>query len=147
MSSMRKFIFACVHSAGRSQMAAAFFNALADPERACGVAAGTEPAHRVHPEVVETMREVGIDLSSAMPQRLTDELTRSASMLVTMGCGESCPVVPGLRRDDWALPDPKGQSPDAVRKIRDEVQDRVRELIEQEGVGRQTAPDLPPRAG
>ena len=135
-SSMRKFIFACVHSAGRSQMAAAFFNAMANPERGYGVAAGTEPAHRVHPEVIETMREVGIDLSSAKPQQLTDELARSASMLVTMGCGESCPVVPGLRRDDWALPDPKGQDPDAVRKIRDEVRDRVRELIEREGIGR-----------
>jgi glycerol uptake facilitator-like aquaporin len=133
---MRKFIFACVHSAGRSQMAAAFFNAIADPERAVGVAAGTEPAHRVHPEVVDVMREAGIDLSTAKPQRLTDELARSASMLVTMGCGEVCPVVPGLRRDDWALPDPKGQSPDAVRKIRDEVRDRVRDLIEREGIGR-----------
>ena len=82
------------------------------------------------------MREVGIDLSTAKPQRLTDELARSASMLVTMGCGEACPVVPGLRRDDWVLPDPKGQSPEAVRKIRDEVGDRVRELIEREGIGR-----------
>lgn len=135
-SSMRKFVFACVHSAGRSQMAAAFFNAMANPERAGGVAAGTEPAHRVHPEVVETMREVGIDLSNAQPQQLTDELARSASMLVTMGCGEACPVVPGLRRDDWALPDPKGQSPESIRKIRDEIRDRVRELVEREGIGR-----------
>jgi len=135
-SPMRKFIFACVHSAGRSQMAAAFFNARSDPERAMGIAAGTEPADRVHPEVVAMMREVGIDLSTAKPRRLTDELASSASMLVTMGCGEACPVVPGLRRDDWALPDPKGQDFDAIRKIRDEVRDRVRELIDREGVGR-----------
>jgi glycerol uptake facilitator-like aquaporin/protein-tyrosine-phosphatase len=135
-SPTKKFIFACVHSAGRSQMAAAFFNAMADPERALAVAAGTEPADRVHPEVIEVMREVGIELRAAKPQRLTDELAGSASMLVTMGCGEACPVVPGLRRDDWALPDPKGQSPDAVRKIRDEVRDRVRKLIEREGIGR-----------
>jgi glycerol uptake facilitator-like aquaporin len=135
-SSLRKFIFACVHSAGRSQMAAAFFNAMADPERACAVAAGTEPAQRVHPEVVDVMREVGIDVSGAKPQRLTDELARSGSMLVTMGCGEACPVVPGLRRDDWALPDPKGQDPEAIRKIRNEIRERVRALIEREGIGR-----------
>jgi glycerol uptake facilitator-like aquaporin len=135
-SSMRKFIFACVHSAGRSQMAAAFFNAMADPARACGVAAGTDPARSVHPEVIEVMREVGIDLNGAKPQRLTDELARSASMLVTMGCGESCPVVPGLRRDDWALPDPKGRDPDVIREIRDEIRHRILDLIEREGIAR-----------
>jgi arsenate reductase len=84
-------IFACVHSAGRSQMSAAFFNALADPTRAKAMSAGTEPADRVHPEVVETMREVGIDVSGVKPALLTGELARGAKLLVTMGCGEACP--------------------------------------------------------
>ena len=122
-------IFACVHSAGRSQMSAAFFNALADPACARGVAAGTQPAERVHPEVVATMREVGIDVSAAKPTLLTDELARQASLLVTMGCGESCPVVPGLERADWELSDPKGQPPERVRAIRDDIRARVLALV------------------
>jgi arsenate reductase (thioredoxin) len=127
---MRTVIFACVHNAGRSQMAAAFFNALADPEAARAVSAGTEPGVRVHPEVVEAMREVGIDLSTAQPQRLTDALARTADLLITMGCGEACPAVPGLRRDDWPLPDPKGQPIERVREIRDEIRARVAALLE-----------------
>ena len=100
---MQTIIFACVHNAGRSQMAAAFFNQLADPRKARAISAGTEPGLRVHPEVLEVMKEVGIDLSNAKPQKLTDELAREAQLLVTMGCGDKCPYVPGLRRDDWPL--------------------------------------------
>jgi arsenate reductase len=117
-------------------MAAAFFNALADPAKAAALAAGTEPGERVHPEVVATMREVGIDLSGATPRKLTREVAAGAKLLVTMGCGESCPVIPGARRQDWPLPDPKGQPPERVREIRDEVRERVRALIEAEGWAR-----------
>lgn len=130
---MKKVIFACVHNAGRSQMAAAFFNQLADPAAARAVSAGTQPAHRVHPEVVEAMEELGLDLSHAQPQKLTEALARDAQLLVTMGCGDECPYVPGLRRDDWPLPDPKGQSADRVREIRDDIRERVRALIAAEG--------------
>ena len=126
-------IFACVHNAGRSLMAAAWFNALADPRRARAVSAGTQPADRVHPEVVEAMREAGIDVSDARPRRLTDTLAAGAALLVTMGCGEACPVVPGLRRDDWPVPDPKGQALERVRAIRDDVRRRVERLVDEEG--------------
>ena len=132
---MVKVIFACVHNAGRSQMAAAFFNQLADRTRAEAISAGTEPGERVHPEVFAAMEEIGIDLSNAKPQKLTEELARDAQLLITMGCGDKCPFVPGLRRDDWPLRDPKGQSMDEVRAIRDEVRDRVRSLFEREGLG------------
>jgi arsenate reductase len=130
---MTNVIFACVHNAGRSQMAAAFFNALADPGRARAVSAGTEPADRVHPEVVAVMREVGIDLGAARPQRLTDELAAAGQVLITMGCGEACPVVPGLRRDDWPIEDPKGQPLERVRAIRNEIRERVERLVTAEG--------------
>lgn len=130
---MTSVIFACVHNAGRSQMAAAFFNRLADPNRARAISAGTEPGETVHPEVVAAMREVGIDLSRARPQQLTDELTRKAALLVTMGCGEACPFVPGLERLDWPLSDPKGQPLAEVRRIRDEVRDRVAALVDARG--------------
>lgn len=133
-----KVIFACVHSAGRSQMSAAFFNALADPARATAMSAGTEPAARVHPEVVDVMREVGIDLSGAKPTLLTDGLAKSATLLVTMGCGESCPFVPGLERADWNLPDPRGQPPERVRAIRDDIRARVTELVRARQWERQT---------
>lgn len=126
---LKTYLFACVHNAGRSQMAAALFNMHADQTGCLAISAGTEPADHVHPEVVEVMREIGIDLSSARPRRLTDDLARAASVLVTMGCGEACPFVPGLRIIDWALPDPKGQSVQAVRAIRDEIHHRVKELI------------------
>ena len=130
---MNIVIFACVHNAGRSQMAAALFNALCDPSRARALSAGTEPAQRVHPEVVAVMRELAIDLAGQTPQRLTEALAQSASLLVTMGCGEACPVVPGLARDDWPLPDPKGKPIDEVRAIREQVSARVRALLEARG--------------
>src|SRR5687767_2765306 len=131
---MKTYIFACVHNAGRSQMAAAWFNRLADPAKARGLSAGTDPGSRVHPEVLEAMREEGIDLSQAQPRRLTDDLARGASLLVTMGCGEACPVIPGLRRDDWPLEDPKGKPMERVREIRDEVRARVEQLVQREGL-------------
>lgn len=125
-------IFACVHNAGRSQMAAAFFNQLADPARVRARSAGTSPGTRVHPEVVEVMREVGVDLADAQPTKLTPELAAGAGWLITMGCGDECPVVPGVKRDDWPLEDPKGKPLDTVRAIRDEIQRRVQRLVDTE---------------
>jgi arsenate reductase len=133
---MRTFIFACVHNAGRSQMSAAFFNELADPNLARAISAGTHPADHVHPVVVDAMREVGIDLSHGRPRKLTAELAQNAKMLITMGCGDECPYVPGLRRDDWPLPDPKGQGIESVRQTRDEIRRRVLQLLEQEQLSR-----------
>ena len=130
---MNTVIFACVHNAGRSQMAAAWFNALANPSLARALSAGTEPATEVHAIVREAMGEVGIDLSGRQPQKLTDDLARTAQMLVTMGCGEQCPVVPGLRREDWPLEDPKGKPIAKVREIRDDVRARVVSLLQREG--------------
>ncbi len=132
---MFRVIFACVHNAGRSQMAGAFFNELVDRSKAEALSAGTEPGDRIHPEVVTVMQEVGIDLSNAKPQRLTQELANEAQLLVTMGCGDKCPYVPGLRRDDWPLRDPKGLPAEDVRSIRDEVKARVLTLIEAERLG------------
>jgi protein-tyrosine-phosphatase len=126
---MIKVIFACIHNAGRSQMAAAFFNRLCDRTKAQAVSAGTDPGPRVHPEVLAAMQEVGIDLSAAKPQKLTEELARDAQLLITMGCGDKCPYVPGLRRDDWPLRDPKGQPMEEVRAIRDEIRVRVQSLL------------------
>jgi arsenate reductase len=130
---MDRVVFACRHNAGRSQMAAAFFNALADGSRAHAVSAGTTPGDRVHPEVASAMGELGIDLSQATPQRLTAELAAGASLLVTMGCGEECPYVPGVEVQDWPLEDPKGKPVERVREIRDEVRRRVAELVEVRG--------------
>jgi arsenate reductase len=129
---MFRVIFACVHNAGRSQMAAAFFNQLADPNRAHAVSAGTAPGESVHPEVQTVMQEVGIDLSNAKPQKLTEELAKDAQLLITMGCGDKCPYVPGLRRDDWPLRDPKGLPASEVRTVRDEIRNRVQALINRE---------------
>jgi arsenate reductase (thioredoxin) len=129
---MTTVLFACIHNAGRSQMAAAWFNALADKTKATAVSAGTEPGARVHPEVVQAMREVGIELEGTEPRKLTDELAASSSILITMGCGEACPHVPGIRRMDWPLEDPKGKSVERVREIRDEVRSRVLSLVEAE---------------
>jgi arsenate reductase (thioredoxin) len=126
---MKTVLFACVHNAGRSQMAAALFNKLADPKKARAMSAGTEPGARVHPEVVEVMREVGLDVSQREPRMLTDEVASQANILVTMGCGEACPVVPGAERDDWPLDDPKGKPVAEVRRIRDEVERRLRQLL------------------
>lgn len=131
-----RVIFACVHNAGRSQMAAALFNAAADRRQAEAISAGTSPGPHVHPVVIEAMHEVGIDLTTATPQRLTDDLARGATMLITMGCGEACPHLPGLARDDWPLPDPKHAPLAGVREIRDEIDARVRALLAKQGWGR-----------
>lgn len=136
---MKRVIFACVHNAGRSQMAAALFAAIADPAQVEAVSAGTKPGERVHPEVVDVMREIGIDISDRQPQRLTESLAQDASLLITMGCGDECPYVPGLERDDWPLPDPKNRPVAEARQIRDEIRDRVRDLIESRGWRRQSA--------
>ena len=133
---MLTVIFACVHNAGRSQMAAALFTRIADPAKARALSAGTNPGDRVHPEVVAVMQEVGIDLSAVRPRKLTPELASQAQLLITMGCGDECPHVPGVRRDDWPLEDPKGQSVQRVRAIRDEIRARVEALVAHERVGR-----------
>ena len=133
---MTTVIFACVHNAGRSQMAAAFFNALADPTKARSLSAGTAPAAHVHAEVLAAMAEVGFDLRAATPRLLTAAMAAGAQLLVTMGCGENCPVVPGLRQQDWPLSDPHGQSAAVVRRIRDEVRARVQELVVNHGWAR-----------
>ena len=131
---MTTVIFACIHNAGRSQMAAAWFKELADPSKAQALSAGTEPGKRVHPEVVVAMREVGIDLEAARPELLTASMIGEASHLVTMGCGQACPVVPNrVVRDDWPLEDPKGKPLEKVRAIRDEIRDRVQTLVQKEG--------------
>ncbi len=136
MGAMTTVLFACIHNAGRSQIAAGFFDALADPSKARAVSAGTRPADRVHPEVVAAMREVGIDLAGRKPQKLTAQIAGGAALLVTMGCGEECPFIPGLEVLDWALADPKGRDERAVRAIRDEIRARVAKLIDERGWGR-----------
>jgi arsenate reductase len=135
---MFKVIFACVHNAGRSQMAAAFFNQLADRAKAEAISAGTNPGEGVHPEVLTVMREAGIDLSGAKPQKLTEALASEAQLLITMGCGDQCPYLPGLKRDDWPLRDPKGLPLDEVRAIRDEIRARVQALVDQQTEAVQT---------
>jgi arsenate reductase len=130
---MTTVIFACVHNAGRSQMAAALFNAVADPRKARAISAGTAPGPRVHPEVLTVMLEVGSDLSDAVPRLLTPALASGAQWLITMGCGEQCPVVPGAQRDDWPLEDPKGKPVDEVRRIRDQIRMRVEQLVDAQG--------------
>jgi arsenate reductase len=122
-------IFACVHNAGRSQMAAAFFNALADSSKARAVSAGINPGVQVHPEVVAAMREVGMDLHAAVPRLQTPDLAKGATWLITMGCGDACPVVPGVSRGDWPLDDPKGQPLERVRQIRDDIGQRVEAFL------------------
>ena len=130
---MNVVLFACVHNAGRSQMAAAWFNRLADPTKARAISAGTDPGSRVHPEVIDAMNEVGVDLSKAGTTRLTTEVAQQAQLLITMGCGDQCPIVPGARRDDWPLEDPKGKPIAQVRAIRDDIRQRVEALLVDQG--------------
>ena len=130
-----KVIFACVHNAGRSQMAAGLFNLLSDPQKARALSAGTQPALAVHPEVIAVMKEEGLDLTCVEPQLLTAEFIKDADLLITMGCGEACPYVPGLKRADWPIQDPKGQPLERVRDIKEDVRQRVRKLVEEHGVG------------
>ena len=130
---MKTVLFACVHNAGRSQMAAALFNALADPSAARAVSAGTEPAERVHPAIAQVMRELDIELGEARPRRLTADLVARADVLITMGCGAACPVVPGVPHEDWPLPDPPDEPVERVREIRDQIRARVEALIARSG--------------
>lgn len=129
-------IFACVHNAGRSQMAAAFFNQLVDPTKARGISAGTQPGARVHPEVLATLREVGIDLEGVIPQKLTPELVNECRWLITMGCGDECPIAPPfVQKRDWPLEDPKGKPIERVREIRDDVRARIAGFVAENGWG------------
>jgi arsenate reductase (thioredoxin) len=120
-------LFVCLHNAGRSQMSAALFERAVDG-RHNAQSAGTTPAERVHPEVVEVMQEIGIDLSEKIPQLLTTELAEQADVVVTMGCGDACPYIPGKRYIDWNLPDPKGRPISDVRRLRNDIERRVVEL-------------------
>jgi arsenate reductase (thioredoxin) len=121
-------LFVCLHNAGRSQMSEALFDLAANGTHRA-MSAGTTPAERVHPEVVEVMREVGVELSARKPLRLTVELAEQADVVVTMGCGDACPYVPGKRYIDWNLADPLGRSLDEVRKLRDEIEAKVQALV------------------
>lgn len=132
---MTRVIFACVHNAGRSQLAAAYFRNLADPHKAQALSAGTQPALRVHPEVQALLEEEGL-YQMVEPQKLTLELAVGCGYLITMGCGESCPVVPGAVRLDWPLPDPKGQPAEEVRRIAGMVRKKVEEFVKEQGWGR-----------
>jgi arsenate reductase len=125
---MATALFVCLHNAGRSQMSAALFEQAA-AGRHQALSAGTTPAERVHPEVVEAMRELGIDLADRTPQRLTRELAEQADVVVTMGCGDACPYIPGKRYVDWQLPDPKGRPLAEVRATRDEIAERIATLL------------------
>jgi arsenate reductase (thioredoxin) len=127
---MATALFVCLHNAGRSQMSQALFERAAEG-RHRALSAGTTPGDRVHPEVVEVMRELGIDLADRIPKALTTELAEQADVVVTMGCGDECPYIPGKRYLDWDLEDPKGRPVDEVRATRDEIDRRVRELVEE----------------
>lgn len=131
---MTQVVFACVHNAGRSQMAAALLTLLTDPTKVRGVSAGTQPGARVHPEVLVAMRELGVDLEGVQPQLLTAAMVAASGFLITMGCGEACPVAPpSVQRLDWPLEDPKGKTMERVREIRDEVRQHVEALIAAQG--------------
>ena len=121
-------LFLCVHNAGRSQMALGWFNHLAG-DRAIAWSGGSEPGNAVNPSAVAAMSEVGIDIAQEFPKPWTDEIVQAADVVVTMGCGDACPFFPGKRYEDWALDDPAGMGVDAVRPIRDEIGQRVRELL------------------
>ena len=131
---MKTVIFACVHNAGRSQMAAAWFAKLADATKARAISAGTSPGPHVHPVVVEAMKEVGIDLSTVKPQIITARMAGEVNYMITMGCGAVCPVIPQIRREDWPLEDPKGKPIERVREIRDDIRDRVTKFAAKMGV-------------
>jgi arsenate reductase len=126
-------LFLCTHNAGRSQMALGFFTHLAGDQ---GVAwsGGSEPADQVNPAAIEAMAEVGIDITTEFPKPWTDEIVQAADVVITMGCGDACPVFPGKRYEEWALPDPAGQSADTVRPIRDDIEERVKRLISDLGI-------------
>ena len=125
---MKTVLFLCVHNAGRSQMAMGWFNHLADGQ-AVAWSGGSEPADQINPSAVLAMQEVGIDITDEFPKPWTDDIVQASDVVVTMGCGDTCPFFPGKRYEDWELPDPAGQDVDAVRPIRDEIERRVRALL------------------
>ena len=128
---MATALFVCLHNAGRSQISAALFEqAAGGRHRALSAGSEADPAGRVHPQVVEVMGEHGIDLSQRRPQRLSAEMAEQADVVVTMGCGDACPYIPGKRYLDWDLPDPAGRTADEVRALRDDIARRVRELVD-----------------
>ena len=127
-------LFLCVHNAGRSQMALGWFRHLAG-DRAIGWSGGSEPADQVNPSAIAAMAELDIDVTTEFPKPWTDEIVRTADVVVTMGCGDACPFVPGVRYEDWPLNDPAGMGLEAVRPIRDEIGTRVRALLDDLGVG------------
>jgi len=126
-------LFLCTHNAGRSQMALGFFNALAR-EQATAYSGGSEPIDQINPTAVAVMAEKGIDITTQQPKRWTEDMIQAADVVVTMGCGDTCPLFPGRRYDDWQLPDPAGQPVEAVRPIRDEIEGRVRVLLSELGI-------------
>ena len=123
-------LFLCTHNAGRSQMALGFFTHLAG-DQAVAWSGGSEPGNEINPAAVQTMAEVGIDITNEFPKPWTDEIVRAADVVITMGCGDACPVFPGKRYENWELTDPAGQAVDAVRPIRDDIEERVRRLLEE----------------
>jgi protein-tyrosine-phosphatase len=127
---MAEVLFVCVHNAGRSQMAAALLDHLA-AGRVTVRSAGSEPADRVNPRVVEAMEEIGLDVSREHPKPLTGEVVQAADVVITMGCGDACPIYPGKRYEDWELDDPAAADLDGVRRIRDEIAGRVRRLVDE----------------
>jgi protein-tyrosine-phosphatase len=126
-------LFLCTHNAGRSQMALGYFNHLAG-EEAVAWSGGSEPGREVNPSAIQAMAEVGIDITAEFPKPWTDEIVRAADVVITMGCGDACPIFPGKRYENWDVPDPAGQDVDAVRPIRDEIEQRVRRLLSDLGV-------------
>ena len=130
MNDVPEVLFVCIHNAGRSQMASALLDHRAQG-RVHVRSAGSEPADRVNPAVVEAMREVGLDVSKEFPKPLTDEVVRAADVVITMGCGDACPIYPGKRYEDWELADPAEADLDGVRRIRDEIAERVRRLLDE----------------
>lgn len=131
MNQQTTIIFACIHNAGRSQMAAALFNKYKTSENVNGISAGTEPADKVHPNVVKVMQEMDVDLTQAKPQKLTEELAKGANMIITMGCNEKCPYVPGVKIIDWKIPDPKNLNVEETIKIRDYIKEQIQEFIKE----------------
>ena len=129
-------LFLCTHNAGRSQMAMGFFRHLA-ADQATVYSGGSEPAAEVNPAAVAAMAEKGIDIATEQPKRWTPDMLEAVDVVVTMGCGDACPVLPGRRYDEWVLPDPAGKSLDAVRPVRDEIEQRVRKLLTELGVDAQ----------
>lgn len=132
-------LFLCTHNAGRSQMALGYFAHMAGDD-AVGWSGGSEPANEINPSAIEAMAEVGIDITNEFPKPWTDEIVQAADVVVTMGCGDTCPVFPGKRYENWELPDPAGQSVDAVRPIRDDIEERVRRLLTELGVAVRRVP-------